>query len=262
MAQGFTVATFNANSIRARLEQILAWLARFQPDVLAIQETKTPDDAFPADPIRAAGYHVVFSGQKAHAGVALLSREEPLDVRKGLSDGGPADEPRLIQATVAGVTIVNTYVPQGRSIDSEHFQYKLEWLGRVREHLAAHFSPSDPVIWLGDLNVAPEPIDVYDPVRLAKDVDFHPDARLALQNVVAWGLDDVYRLHHPGEPGHYSYWDYRMPRALERNLGWRIDLIYATAPLAAHCAEAWIDVEARRAERPSDHTFVVARFDL
>ena len=263
MSEGvFRAATFNANSIRTRLEQVLAWLDRCGPDVLCVQETKVQDKDFPAQSFREAGYHVVFRGQKAHAGVALVSREEPQEVACGLDDGGEPDEPRLIRALVRGIPVVNTYVPQGRSPDSEHFQYKLEWLGRLRRFFERHYAPDRPLLWMGDLNVAPEPIDVHDPKRLKDHVAFHPEARAALELVRAWGFVDVFRQHHPDEPGQYTFWDYRVRGALERGVGWRVDHVWATEPLARLSTGAWVDVEARQAERPSDHTFLVAEFAL
>lgn len=262
MGRMFKVATYNVNSIRTRLPLVLAWLEREAPDVLCLQETKVQDEDFPAEPFRELGYWVVFRGQKAYAGVAIVSREEPRDVGWGLDDGGPADEARLIRAVIGDVAVVNTYVPQGRSADSEHFRYKLAWLGRLRAFFERHYRPDDWVLWMGDFNVAPEPIDVHDPKRLAAHVDFHPEARAALERVRAWGFVDVFRRHHPGEVGQYTFWDYRVRGALERGLGWRVDHIWATVPLAERSTRAWIDVEMRRAERPSDHTVLAAEFDL
>jgi exodeoxyribonuclease-3 len=272
------VATYNANSIRSRLELVLDWLRREAPDVLCLQETKVQDVDFPAAAFQDAGYHVLFRGQKAHAGVAIVSREQPQEVAFGLdalrqpfdyaqgraqdTDGGEPDEPRLIRAVIGDIPVVNTYVPQGRSPDSEHFQYKLEWLARLRAFFERHYSPQESFLWMGDFNVAPEPIDVHDPKRLKNHVDFHPEARAALERVREWGFVDVFRRHHPEEPGHYTFWDYRVRGALERGLGWRVDHIWATEPLAQKSTRAWIDVEARRAERPSDHTFLVAEFAL
>ena len=255
-------ATFNANSIRARLGQVLDWLHRETPDVLCVQETKAQDKDFPLQPFLDAGYHVAFRGQKAHAGVAIISRTEPQEVAFGLDDGGEPDEARLIRAIIRGIPIVNTYVPQGRDAESAHFQYKLEWLARIRTFFARHCDPGVPVLWMGDLNVATEPIDVYDPKRLAGHVDFHPDAQAALERVREWGFVDVFRRHHPGEEGQYTYWDYRARDPIERGMGWRVDHIWATEPLARTSTASWIDVEARRAERPSDHTFLVAEFDV
>ena len=256
------VATFNANSIRTRLEQVLNWLARESPDLLCLQETKVQDQEFPAAPFRDAGYHVLFRGQKAYAGVAIVSKQEPQRVGFGLDDGGERDEARLIHAMIGGIPVVNTYVPQGRSPDSEHFQYKLEWLDRLRTFFERHHRPDEPVLWLGDFNVAPEPIDVHDPQRLKDHVAFRPEARDALARVKAWGFVDIFRLYHPDEPGHYTFWDYRVRDGIERGVGWRVDHVWATQPLAERSTRAWIDVDARRAERPSDHTFLVAEFAL
>lgn len=261
--RAFRVATFNANSIRSRLDQVLSWLVRYAPDVLALQETKVQDHEFPAEAFRQMGYYVVFRGQKAYAGVALVTREEPREVSYGLDDGlGEADEARLIAAKVGGIPIVNTYVPQGREVGSPHFTYKLEWLRRLRSYFERHYRPDEPLLWMGDLNVAPLEIDVHDPRGLCDHVDFHPLARAALEEAIAWGFVDVFRRHHPDEPGQYTYWDYRVRGALERNIGWRVDHILATEPLARRSTCAWIDVDARRSERPSDHTFLVAEFAL
>jgi len=258
----FKIATFNANSIRSRLDQILDWLDRERPDVLCVQETKVQDKDFPAQPIEDAGYHVVFRGQKAYSGVAILSKTAPEAIVAGFDDDaeGDTEAPRLLRAVYHGVTVVNTYVPQGRDADSEHFQYKLRWLARLRALFARHYTPDDLLVWVGDLNVAPEDIDVYDPKGLRNHVDFHPDAQAALEAIRQWGFVDVFRQHHPGEPGQFSYFDYRARNPIERGIGWRIDHIWATAALAAKSTRAWIDVEARKAERPSDHTFVVAEF--
>ncbi len=244
------------------MDLILDWLAREEPDVVGVQETKVQDEDFPAEPIREAGYQVVYRGQKSHAGVAIISSVEPQDVAYGFDDGGEPDEPRLIRALIAGVPLVNTYVPQGRSVDSEHFEYKLEWFDRLRALFDRHHSPGEPLIWMGDFNVAPEPIDIYDPEGKANHVDFHPEARRALEEVKAWGFVDVFRKHYPDEENQYTYYDYRAKDPIERGIGWRVDHIWATQPLAERSIDSWIDVDARRAERPSDHTFLVAEFDI
>lgn len=256
------IATFNANSIRSRIPIILDWLAKESQDVLGIQETKVQDSEFPLDAFADAGYHIIFRGQKAHGGVALFCREEPQGVAYGLDDGGEPDEPRLIRAVIRGIPIVNTYVPQGESPDSPKFQYKLEWLARLREFFGRHYAPDKPLLWMGDFNVAPEDIDVHDPKRLKDHVDFHPEARAALQRIREWGFVDAFRIHHPGEPGQYTYYDYRIRGTVERNVGWRVDHIWVTEPLARVCTASWIDLEPRRAERPSDHTFLAAEFDV
>lgn len=262
MSDTLTIATFNANSIRTRLDQIIAWMAQGHADVLCIQETKVQDTDFPAEPIRNAGYQVAYRGQKAYAGVAIISREELSDVAYGLDDDGEPDEARLIRAVVRGIPLVNTYVPQGREADHPQFQYKLAWLARVRAFFERHYAPDKPLVWVGDLNVAPEPMDLHDPKANKEHVDFHPLAREALARVREWGLVDVFRRHHPDEPGQYTYFDYRVRNAVERQVGWRVDHIYATASLAERSLGAWIDVQARQVGRPSDHTFLVAEFAL
>jgi len=256
----FKIATFNVNSVRTRLAQVIEWLNRESPDVLCLQETKVQDVDFPTQPILDAGYTVAYAGQKAHAGVAIISRVPLQDVHIGFEDG--SDGPRLLRGTCAGVRVINTYVPQGRSIDSEHFQLKLTWLSRFRALLETSYAPDQPIVWVGDFNVATEDIDVYDPQGLREHVDFHPDAQAALEHVRSWGFTDVFRRHHPHEPGQFTYWDYRAINAIERGIGWRIDHIWATTSLAQRSTAAWIDVEARKSERPSDHTFLIADFEV
>ena len=254
------VATFNANSIRSRMEILLPWMSEHQPDVLCIQETKVQDSEFPVDPIHEVGYNVVFKGQKAYNGVAILSREQAQDVRFGFDDDGPTDEPRLVQATINDVTFVNTYVPQGREIDHEMYQYKLDWFRRLRAYFDAKFKKEDPVVWLGDMNVAHDPIDVHNPERRKKHVCYHEDARVAFAHCRDWGFVDVFRKHRP-EGGHYTFYDYRGRDNVKKGLGWRIDYILTNPSLAEACIDCYIDVEPRLKPKPSDHTFMVAEFD-
>lgn len=256
----FKIATFNANSLRVRLPQILDWMDHEQVDVLCVQETKVQDKDFPQAAIVEAGYHVAFAGQKSYAGVATLTRAAPEAVRAGFDDG--TDKPRLLYTQVNGVHVVNTYVPQGRSPDHEEFQRKLAWFEQLRAWFDARHSPEEDLVWVGDFNVAVEDIDVYNPDVLRGHVDFHPDAQAALEKVRAWGFVDVFRRHHPGEEHQFTYFDYRARKPIERHVGWRIDHIWATPSLAEASTASWIDVEARRADRPSDHTFLVAEFDL
>ncbi len=256
----FKIATFNANSIRVRLPQILTWLDKEKPDVLCIQETKVQNTDFPQSAIEEAGYSVVFNGQKSYAGVAIITRETPAQVIAGFDDG--SDQPRLLRMQYQNLHIINTYVPQGRDIESEHFQYKLAWFHRFRQLLETHYTPADSVIWVGDFNVATEDIDVYSPDSLRTSVDFHPDAQAALDHVRDWGFTDIFRQHHPGESHQYTYWDYRVRNAFERRTGWRIDHIWATHSMVQYSTGAWIDMDARKKTRPSDHTFLVAEFSL
>jgi exodeoxyribonuclease-3 len=253
------IATFNANSIRSRLPILLQWLEDHQPDVLGIQETKAQDADFPREAIEATGYHVVFRGEKSYNGVALICKSEPKDVRFGFNDGGPADETRLVRAVVDGVAVVNTYVPQGRAIDNIMYPYKLNWYARLRKLFEAEYSASQPVAWIGDINIAVEPIDVSKPESHKNDPCYHVDAHNAFLKTCSFGFEDVFRKHHPGEE-RYSFFDYRVKDAVKRNVGWRIDYILATSPLAAKSISCEIDVEPRLKEKPSDHTFVVAEF--
>lgn len=255
------IATFNANSIRSRLPIILQWLEDYQPNVLGIQETKTQDVDFPREAIESAGYHVVFKGEKSYNGVALICKSKPQDVRFGFDDGGPADETRLIRAVVDGVVVVNTYVPQGRAIDHIMYQYKLNWYARLRKLFEQEYSSAQPLAWIGDINIAVEPIDVSNPAGKKNDPCYHIDAHKAFLETCAFGFEDVFRKHHLGEEL-YSFFDYRVKDAVQRNMGWRIDYILATAPLAEKSTDCVIDVEPRLKENPSDHTFMIADFDV
>ena len=256
----FRVATYNVNSIRSRLHIIIPWLKKHRPDVLCMQETKVADDRFPLGDFQAAGYHVVFRGARQYNGVAIASREKPEVVQYGLSDGGPADEDRLITATCKGIPVVNTYVPQGRERETAQFAYKLAWFERLKNFFTSRYPPEKPFIWCGDLNVAPEAIDVHDPKRLLGHVCFTPEVWEAFAAVRSRGINDIFRKHHPGEAGRYTFFDYRVPKAVERGLGWRVDHILATEPLASRSLCCDIDMKPRLADRPSDHTILVADF--
>jgi len=255
------IATFNANSIRARLEIILQWLKDNKPDVLCVQETKVEDKDFPALAFTESGYHVVYRGQKSYNGVATLSLTKPSEVSFGIDDGKQADEPRMIHVKIGSIHIVNTYIPQGREIDNPMYQYKLEWLQRLRKYFDQHFTPKSPVVWLGDMNVAPLAIDIHNAEEQADHVCYHVDVRKAFAETVGWGFVDVFRKYHP-EPGQYTFFDFRTINAVKRNMGWRVDHILATAPLAKKSKDCWIDLKPRLAEKPSDHTFLVADFDV
>jgi len=256
----FRIATYNVNSIRSRLHIVLPWLREHRPDVLCMQETKVTDEKFPVGEFTEAGYEVTFRGERQYNGVAIASRQKPETVRFGLSDGEPDDEDRLIAAVFQGISVVNTYVPQGRERETPHFAYKLGWFGRLRAFFAGTYSPRAPVIWCGDLNVAPEPIDVHDPKRLMGHVCFTPEVWEAFAAVRSWGFTDLFRRHHPEEAGQYSFFDYRVPNAVRRGLGWRVDHILVTGPMAARSIRCDIDMNPRLAERPSDHTIVFADF--
>jgi len=255
------IATFNANGIRARMAGLLEWLQQEAPDVLCIQETKVQDPDFPLAALEETGYHCAFKGQKSYNGVAVLSRQAPEDAVSGFGPDDATEGPRLIRATLYDCVIVNTYIPQGQAVGSEKFAYKLNWYARLLEYFENNFTPDIPIIWVGDFNVAPLPIDVYDPEKLAGSVCFHPDEHRALASVMNWGFTDVFRKHRPEEKS-FSFWDYRIPNAVKRGLGWRIDHICATKPAADRSTDCWIDIAPRMKPKPSDHTYVIAEFDI
>jgi len=253
------IATWNVNSLRVRLPQLLEWLAASAPDLVALQETKLTDDAFPADELRAAGYHCVYSGQKTYNGVATLARTE---LHGALRDIPGYDDPqrRVLAASVAGVRVINLYVPNGQSVDSDKYHYKLGWLRALRSWLRQELVAHAQLVVLGDFNIAPEDRDVHDPAAWIGSVHVSPEERAALQATLELGLVDVFRQFEQ-PPQSFSWWDYRAG-SFRRNHGLRIDLLLASAPLAARCTACDIDREPRRAERASDHTPVIATFDI
>ncbi len=254
------VASFNVNSIRARLPIVLQWLKKSTPDILCVQETKVQDADFPAADFADSGYDFVFKGQKSYNGVAIFSKHKIENVRYGF-DSQPKDEPRLIIAQISGINIVNAYVPQGFEPQSDKFQYKLEWFDRLLNLFKKNFKPSDLLVWVGDFNIAPQARDLYDPENLLGSVCYHHDVHKALKKVMDFGFVDVFRKH-CDQSGQYTFWDYRLPNALKRNLGWRLDHIMATAPLAEKSTACYIDKELRALEKPSDHTPIIAEFNL
>jgi exodeoxyribonuclease-3 len=254
------IATWNINSVRRRLPLVVDWLVANKPDVLCLQETKVQDSDFPVEAFRQAGYHSTFRGMKGYNGVATLTRNEPASVFHGLCEGPDSEDVRILQTTVSGIPIVNTYVPQGFKVGTDKYVFKLEWFHRVRRYFAEKLDPQKPAIWLGDLNVAPEPIDVYHPDRRVNDADFHIDAREAYRYTTGWGFNDVFRQLHP-DLVQYTYWDYYR-NAFAHNWGWRIDHILVTAPLVTTCVATDVDLESRRATGASDHAVVWAEFDV
>lgn len=254
------VATFNAASVRARLPLLVQWLQENPVDVLGIQETKVEDDKFPRAEFEELGYELALNGQKAWNGVALLSRHPMTDISKGFGDPEMPEDARIIAATINGVRMINTYVPNGNTVGSEKWEYKMKWLERFSDYVAAQDS-SLPLLWMGDINVAPQPHDVFDSAKMLGNVGHHPDEFSRLTKIVSHGLIDLFRLFN-FDAGHYTFWDFVVPAALQRGIGWRIDHIYTTENLAEKCTSCVIDIEARKREKPSDHTFVIADFDL
>lgn len=253
------IASFNVNSLRTRLTIVLEWLKKESPDVLCIQETKVVDNDFPLQPFNDMHYDVVFHGEKTYNGVAIISRHRIEDVRFGFDRNGTYGT-RLVTATIKNIPVVNTYIPQGFHPASKKFREKIEWFHMLHTYVARNFSPRTPLLWVGDFNVAPEAIDVYDPVKLLGKVGYHPDEHAALQRCRDWGFVDVFRKHEPG-PEQYTFWDYRIRGAVQHKKGWRIDHIWATQPLAKKSLNSWIDIEPRLKDKPSDHTPIVAEFD-
>jgi exodeoxyribonuclease-3 len=257
------IASWNVNSVRTRLEQVLAWLEQEQPEVLCLQETKVTDDLFPEEAFRALGYATAISGQKAYNGVAILSRLPLEDVQIGF-DALLADDPdapalseqkRVISALIEGVRVLNLYVPNGSSLTSEKYSYKLEWLACLQRYLVAQEQQGDPLCMVGDFNIGPEARDLPDPDRLSGGIMASDAERAALQAALAGRLSDVFRMFEPGA-GHWSWWDYRSG-AWDRDQGWRIDHIYLSEELM-DCATGCVIHKATRGnDQPSDHAPVV-----
>lgn len=254
------VVTWNVNSVKVREPRLLAWLEKHPADVVCLQELKLTEESFPHEGLRKLGYHAAVHGQRTYNGVAILSREPPRNVRRGLDDGVDDVQARLVAATIGGVEILCVYVPNGGEVGSDKWAYKLRWLERLSAYLERHHRPEQPLVLCGDFNVAPEERDVAKPDAWRDSVLCHPEARAALERLTAWGLRDTLRLHH-AEGGFYSWWDYRQ-LAFPKNDGLRIDLILATAPLAGRCTRSWIDRDERKGKQPSDHVPVVAELEL
>lgn len=255
----FKIATWNVNSLRVRLPHVLTWLEQEKPDVLALQETKTIDEDFPLAAINDAGYQVVYSGQRTYNGVAILSRNKADNILKdipGLDD----HQRRILGVTVGDIRILDLYVPNGESVVSPKYQYKLDWLKRFDAFLKEELLIHPKTIILGDFNIAPHDIDVHEPKFWEGKVLFSAPERQAFQDLLDVGFSDCYRHLNPNEK-EFTWWDYRL-NAFKRNLGLRIDHILASSALAPECQSCFISKEPRSWERPSDHAPVVAEFDL
>lgn len=249
------LATWNVNSLKVRLPQVLEWLASRQPDIVCLQETKLEDKAFPRAALESAGYLAAFAGQKTYNGVAILSRLPLGEVSVGIP--GLADEQqRLIAATVAGVRVVCGYFPNGQSVGSDKYAYKLRWIEALTAWLRAEIERHPRLALLGDYNIAPEARDVHDPKAWEGQVLFSEPERAAFRRLLELGLKDAFRLFEQPEKI-YTWWDYRM-MAFRRNMGLRIDHILLSSGLAGECTACTVDKEARKAERPSDHAPVIA----
>ncbi len=254
------IASWNVNSIAIRLEQIFQWLTDTQTDVLCLQETKTVDEKFPLEAINNFGYHAAFIGQKSYNGVAILSKHSIEDVQKNFADDTEDSPKRLIAATVNGVRIVNTYIPNGTELWTDKFTFKLDWLQRLRRMFDATCDKSGDVLLCGDFNVAPDERDVWNVNAWEGKLHFSKPERAAIHHVKQWGFEDVFRLKN-GDLQEFSWWNYR-EGAFPKNQGLRIDHIWTSKSLAEKCVGCWIDRTPRSWERPSDHTPVVAEFEV
>ncbi len=244
------LASWNVNSLKVRLEQVLQWLETTQVDILALQETKLINEHFPTQVFQERGFQVVFSGQKSYNGVAIVSKHPIQDV---ITDIPELDDPqrRILAATIAGIRVINLYVPNGAAVDSDKYGYKLNWLVKVTAFLKQQLSCYSNVAVVGDFNIAPEDRDVHSPEEWMGCVLVSPQERQAFAECLELGLKDSFR-HFNQEPGCFSWWDYRAA-GFRRNRGLRIDHILLSEALNAQCIESCIDIEPRRVERPSDH---------
>ncbi len=253
------IATWNVNSINVRLEHALKWLDSTKTDVLCIQETKCVDENFPFAEFEEAGYHAAFMGEKSYNGVAILSKHEIENVQKNMHDDEESSPKRFIAADINGIHIVNTYIPNGTKLWSDKFDFKLDWLQRLRRYFDQNCDLKSDVILCGDFNVAPHEIDVWSVARWEGRLHFSIPERAAMYHVMQWGFADAYRKINP-DLKEYSWWDFRT-NAFPKNEGLRIDHIWTSPSLTDRCTKSWIDREPRGWERPSDHTPVVAEFE-
>jgi len=251
------IATWNVNSLNVRLPHVLEWLGSAQPDVLVLQEIKQVTEAFAAESFLEAGYEAIASGQKTYNGVAVISRKPAADC---VTDFPGFDDPqrRILASTIGDVRVINLYVPNGHSVGSEKYEYKLAWLAALRNFLEGELKTHDRIVVLGDFNIAPENRDVYDADKWGDDILCSPAERAALATITGLGLTDVFRNFEQPEKT-FSWWDYRAA-GFRRNAGLRIDLILTSDAMTTSCQASYIDREPRTWERPSDHTPVVAEF--
>jgi exodeoxyribonuclease-3 len=252
------LATWNVNSLKARLGRVTEWLDEVRPDVLCIQETKMNDAAFPALTFREMGYDTAHRGQGQWNGVAILSKVGLEDVQTQFAMGEPDAEARLISAVCGGCTVVCVYVPNGRALDHDHYRYKLRWMGQLRQHVDTIADPAGEVVVAGDFNIAPRDIDVWDPAALEGSTHVSAAERDVLDDLCRWGLVDVFREQHP-DPNLFSWWDYRNG-SFHRGWGMRIDLTLVSHAVAERATWTAVDRNARKGEQPSDHAPVLVRW--
>ncbi len=252
------VASWNINSLRKRLDRLVAWLGETAPDIVCLQETKCTDEQFPSTALKAAGYEAAFHGQKSYNGVAILARTELREVRAGLCDEVEDAQARVLAATVGDARVYSIYAPNGQAVGSAAYLYKLAWYERLGRCLREQEAGLERVLVCGDFNVAPADEDVHAPELWRGAIMCSDEERAAFRALCATGLADTLRLHHP-EGGIFSWWDYRM-LSFPKNRGLRIDAILAGSELSARCTDAGVDRELRKGKEPSDHAPVWAEF--
>jgi exodeoxyribonuclease-3 len=254
------IATWNVNSIKSRLEHAVRWAAGARPDVLCLQEIKVPGDAFPKREFELIGYeHQAVFGETAYNGVAILSRTPIADVEMNLPEDPAEAQRRLIAGMIDGIRIFNAYAPHGTKLGSDRYQYKLDWLARLRKFFDDKFTTDDDVILCGDLNVAPHEMDVWKPQAWKDKLHFSKPEREALMELKRWGFVDLFRQFN-GDAREFSWWS-NFHNDFEKDRGLRIDFIWSSPSLAEDCTDCWIDREPRGWEHPSDHAPVLAEFD-
>lgn len=249
------LASWNVNSIKVRLPHVLDWLKETKVDVLCMQETKSTDDKFPKDEFQQIGYQSAYFGQKTYNGVAIVSKFPISEVVCNFPDIPKPEQARFIKAEIENIKIMNAYIPNGQAVGADKFNFKLDWLTKLKQYLKDGYSKEEKVLLCGDFNVAPEDRDVYDPEKTVGQILVSDQERNHLNEVKNWGFTDAYRMF-VEEPGNFTWWDYRQ-LAFRRKIGFRIDHIWVSDGLKSSCKNASIDIAPRKKERPSDHTPII-----
>ncbi len=261
------IATFNVNSVRSRMPVLKQWLSEVgAPDVVCFQETKCVDAEFPRSDFEQLGYVCNFRGMKSYNGVAVISRTAPDEVHFGLEDEPEegreeSENARVVRVRFGDFNLVNSYVPQGKEITHPDYPYKLRFFARLKKLFKTKYTPEDKLLWVGDLNVARCDMDIANPKGKKEHVCFTQEVKDALTDVMEFGLTDIFRQHRPNA-GEFTFWDYRVKNSLERNIGWRIDHLLGTKKVADACRGVVVERRLRAMEKPSDHTAVIADFEL
>ncbi len=253
------IATWNVNSVRARLPRLVPWLEEHRPDIVCLQETKVEDDKFPREPLEELGYDIVLHGQKTYNGVAILSRRRIEDVVRGFPDDAEDAQRRVIGATIEDVMVLNLYVVNGEAVGTSKYELKLDWMERLHDFIEERYDMSEKVVVCGDYNVTFDDRDVHDPDRWRGKVLCSEPERDALAKIMTCGLKDAFRKYHE-EGGHYTWWDFRT-RGFQRGEGLRIDHFLMSSPALEACTGVEVDLDARAGEKPSDHAPVVATLE-